>query len=324
MAVRGSDAVVGVYDETTYATAPVSPDGRLLYFTECSLQPTRENVVSATMSSDRNRTKPGLGNLDITGNLAAEIAPEMGGWYLKHALGVPVTTGSSSPYTHTFRPKALPVGFIVEVDWSAAITGKVHRFLGCRASQATITVPQSGFATISMSVGASDFDIAAAPLDATLTDPGQTGWTAANAVVKLNGTASCLVKSATITINNNMETDRYTLCGGTRYDMPEGFVDVTGEITALFDVATHALIDAAFAQTDTNIEIILTHGTGAGTAGNEQLSLKIDHSQVALNSPPITSPGGLEVTFSLSAFKSGSTDKGLVCVLKNAVPAASL
>jgi hypothetical protein len=106
--------------------------------------------------------------------------------------------------------------------------------------------------------------------------------------------------------------------------MPEGFVDVTGEITAIFDVATHALVDAALARTDTNFEIILTHGTGAGTAGNEQLSLKLDHSLIALSSPSISSPGGLEVTFSLAAFKSGSTDKGLVCVLKNAVPAASL
>jgi hypothetical protein len=237
---------------------------------------------------------------------------------------VPVTTGASSPYTHTFRPKSLPVGFIVEEDWSSVITSKVHQFLGCRCTQATINVPQSGFATFGLSVGGSKFVIAATPLDATLTDTGQTGWTAANATVKINGTASCLVKSATISINNNMQTDRYTLCGGTRYDMPEEFVDVTGEITALFDVATHALIDAAIARTDTNVEIIFEHGTGAGTAGNEQLSIKLDHALVALNSPPITSPGGMEVTFSLAAFKSGGTDKGLVVVLKNAVAAADL
>lgn len=324
MPVRGSDAVVAVYDETAYATAPGSPSGRRLYFTELSLQPQRENVIDPTMSSDRNRSQPGKGNLDISGTIGAVVAPEMGGWYLKHILGVPVTTGASTPFTHTYRPKELPVGFVVEEDWTDAITDKVHKFLGCRCTQATITVPQSGFATISMSVGAAKFEIDTAPLDATLTDTGQTGWTAANATVKINGTASCLVKSATISINNNMETDRYTLCGGTRYDMPEGFVDVTGEITALFDTATHALIDAALARTDTNIEIILQHGTGAGTAGNEQLSIKLDHSLVALNSPPITSPGGMELTFSLAAFKSGGTDKGLLVVLKNAVAAANL
>lgn len=325
MPVRGSDAKIGLYNETTYATAPGSPDGRLCYFTEFSLSPSRENVTSNIISADRNRAQPGAGNWDVSGNINIEAAPQSVGFWLKHLLGTPTTTGASAPYTHTFRPGTLPVGFVAEVDWSSAIASKVHQYLGCRITQAGISVPQSGFVTMSSSVAASKFAVTAAPLDATLTDPGHTGWSAADAVVKIAGTQSCLVKSANINVNNNMQTDRYTLCGGgTRYDMPEGFADVTGDITAIFDTGTHTLIENAVARTDTTLEILLTFGTGAGTAGNEQLSIKLDHAMIALRGVPINSPAGIELTFNFNAFKSGATDKGLIVVLKNAVSAALL
>lgn len=324
MSVRGSDAVIAVYDETAYKTVPGSPDGRLLYFTELTANASRENIISNTISADRNRVQPGQGNLDVSITANVEVAPESIGWWLKHLLGVPTSSGASAPYTHTYRPTTLPVGFIIEQDWTAKIANKVHRYLGCRLTQGSISIPQSGLATFNGSIGGADFAIATAALDATLTDPGHTAWSASQVVVKIAGTQSCLVRDVTFNINNNMDTDRYTLCGGTRYDMPEGFADVSGEITAIFDTATHTLIENALARTDTTLEVILTHGTGAGTAGNEQLSIKLDHALIALASPPITSPAGIQMSFTFNAFKSGATDKGLVVVLKNAIAAANL
>jgi len=318
MPVLGSAVKVALYDEVTYKSTTSVTKGMLAYYTECSLAASRNNVQPNTISSDRSRPRPGAGNIDLSGNLNVEMAPETIGFYLRHCLGAPVTTGASAPYTHTFRPKALPVGLIVEKDWTANIASKVEQFLGCRVGQATIDIPQEGAATLQMQLQGAKYSIASAPLDASLADPGHTGWFAPDAAVKIGGSSVTNVKSVQFTIANNMDGGRYALgSGGERLDLPEGFADVTGSITAIVDTTLFsAFIDPANARTDTTLEVILTFGDGlGGSAGNEQLSIKLDHAQIELATPAITSPGGMEVSFTFTGYKSGSTDKGLVAVL---------
>lgn len=324
MAVQGSQVVVAAYNETTYNTPPGTPDGRKITFSECSLAASRSTIQSDTISADRSRARPGAGNLDVSGSLKLEAAPESVGFWLKHAInGTPTTVGASAPYTHTFRPGALAPGFIIEKDWSSAIANKIERFTGCRIGDLTIDIPQEGFVTLSASANGADYVIGSSALDATLTDPGHTAWSGSEATIKIDGTASLLVKSGSIKVNNNLATDRYTIgAGGKRYDMPEGFCDASGSLTVIFE--SFALVEKALARTEATLEFILTHGTGAGTAGNEQLSIKLDHADIALASPPISSPGGVELSLEFTGFRSGSTDKGLVLVLKNAVSAALL
>jgi len=318
MPVLGSAVKVALYDEVTYKSTTSVTKGMLAYYTECSLAASRNNVQPNTISTDRSRAKPGAGNVDVSGNLNVEMAPETIGFYLRHCLGAPVTTGASAPYTHTFRPKALPVGLIVERDWTANIASKVEQFLGCRVSQATIDIPQEGAATLQMQLQGAKYTITTAPLDASLGDTGHTGWFAPDAAVKIGGSSVTNVKSVQFTIANNMDGGRYALgSGGERLDLPEGFADVTGAVTAIVDTTLFSgIIDPANARTDTTLEVILTFGDGlGGSAGNEKLSIKLDHAQIELATPPITSPGGMEVTFNFTSFRSGSTDKGLLAVL---------
>ena len=318
MSVFGSAIKVAVYDEVTYKTTTSVTKGMLAYYTECSLAASRNNVQANTISSDRSRPRPGAGNIDVSGNLNVELAPEHVGFYLRHVLGAPVTTGAGAPYTHTFRPKALPVGLIVERDWTGKITSKVEHFLGCRVASATIDIPQEGAATLQLQLNGAKYAIAAAPLDASLGDTGHTGWFSPDCAVKVGGSAVTNLKSVQFTIANNMDTGRYAIGNsGERTDLPEGFADVSGSVTAIVDTTLFsAYLDKAIARTDTALEVILTFGTGLGaTAGNESLSIKLDHAQIELNTPPINSPGGMEVSFNFSGYKSGATDKGLVAVL---------
>lgn len=318
MPVLGSAVKVAVYDEVTFKSKASVTKGMLAYFTECSVAASRNDVQPNTISADRSRPKAGAGNVDVSGNLNVEMAPEHVGFYLRHVLGAPVTTGASAPYTHTFRPKALPVGLIVEKDWTANIASKVEQFLGCRVSQATIDIPQEGAATLSLQLQGANYTIGTAPIDPSLGDTGHTGWFAPDCAVLLAGSAVTNVKSVQFTINNNLDGGRYTLgTSGERIDLPEGFADVTGQVTAIVDTTLFsAYIDKATARTDTPLEVTLTFGAGTGaSAGNEKLSLKLDHATIALATPPINSPGGTEVTFTFTGFKSGATDKGLVAVL---------
>jgi hypothetical protein len=185
-------------------------------------------------------------------------------------------------------------------------------------AQATIDIPQEGAATLQMQLNGAKYAIAAAPLDASLGDTGHTGWFASDCVVKVGGSAVTNLKSVQFTINYNVYTCRYAIGNsGERTDLPEGFADVSGSVTAIVDTALFsAYLDKAIARTDTALEVILTFGTGlGGSAGNESLSLKLDHAQIELATPPINSPGGMEVSFNFTGYKSGATDKGLVAVL---------
>lgn len=319
MSVLGSAVRVALYDEVTYKVSSGLTLGMLAYFTECGITPKRNAVQANTISADRNRSIPGAGNIDVSGPLNVELAPQTVGFYLRHILGAPTTVGASAPYTHTFRPGTLPVGLLVEKNWvTAGITSKVEHMLGCRVADATFDVPQEGACTLALNLQGAKYTIAAAPLDATLADPGHTGWFAPDVTLNIGGSASTICKSAQIKVMNNLDTARYTLgTAGERIDCPEGFADCSGSVTAIVDTTLFsAFIDKANARTDTSLQLVYTFGAGTGaSAGNEKLTLTLDHALIDLASPPINSPGGMEVSFTFNAFKSGATDKGLVAVL---------
>lgn len=317
MPVTGSAVAVALYDEVTYKLTTGVTMGRKAYFTECGLAAARSLLQPNTISGDRARALPLIGKLDVSGSLNTEVSPEQAGFWLRHAVGVPVTTGAG-PYVHTFRPGALPVGFIVEKNWvPAGLASKVEHFLGCRVGQATFEVPTEGPCTLNMSLQGANYAIASAPLDATLQDVGHTGFAANDCTILVAGVSTTCVKQASITLDNTLDGDRYCIGGGgVRKDLPEGFAEVKGSITALFEAFT--LVDAAMAGTDTTLELLMSRGDGLGSAGNESLSIKLDHARLALTSPTISSPGGVEVSFEFTGYKSGATDKGLVVVLKNA------
>ena len=328
MSVLGSAVRVGLYDEVTYKSSSGVTLGMLAYFIQNSMAAKRNLVQSNIISASRSRSQPGAGNLDVSGTIKTGLSPTHIWWWLKHILGAPTTTGASAPYTHTYRPGALPVGFIVENDWiPAGISSKVEQFLGCRIADATFDFPQEGEATLTCSVNGAKYTIASAPLDASLNDPGHVGWFAPDVTVNIAGASSLKVKSASFKISSNLETDRYCLgTGGERVDMPEGFADVTGSISAIFDTASFTdYIDKAIARTDTTLEIICTSGAGTGaSAGNEKLSLKLDHALISLPGKTIESPGGLEINVEFSTFKSGATDKGLIAVLLSPIATATI
>ena len=76
MPVLGSAVKVAVYDEVTFKSKTSVTKGMLAYFTECSVAASRNDVQPNTISADRSRPKAGAGNVDVSGNLNVELAPE--------------------------------------------------------------------------------------------------------------------------------------------------------------------------------------------------------------------------------------------------------
>lgn len=319
--VSGTDVVVALYEETTLGVDPGTPVGYRAYFSPpLDIAASQNAIQSDTMAAGRGVPRAGRGNKDVSGSFSLELSPEQIGWWLKHALGAPTTSGAG-PYTHVFVPAALPAGFQVEKNYTAKIASKVEAFQGCRIASMALACPQEGFGKATFQVGGVRRTMRTAPLDATLTDLGHTGWTGFKGIIKLGGTQIGGVRDLNISVDNEMKLDNYTFpaTGGTpgeRFSLPEGRAVISGSMTLVFE--DFALIDLADAGTETTIEILYTNGTGAGTAGNETLSILIDHADIPLTSPRIETPSGMEVQYSFSGFKSGS-DVGLEVTLKNAL-----
>lgn len=324
--VSGSDVVVAIYHEDAWGEDPVAPDGKKLYYTSLGVQASQNMIDDPTITGGRGTARSGRGNVDVSGNMDVVIAPENFGTLLTHILGTPVTTGASAPFTHTFIPKALPAGFIIEKDWTSKLTGKVERFNGCRCTSAQFQFPQEGFATCSLSISGKVYTINSAVLDATLTDPGHSGFTGFKGIVQRGGTQIGGVRSMTMAVENNIDTGIYTFpaSGGTageRFALPEGRCKISGSLDLVFENFT--LVELALAGTETNFQAIYETGAGDGTAGDEYLSFDINHCDLQLVSPPIETESGLSLTVNYNGFFSGS-DMGLEVVLMNAVAAADL
>lgn len=320
--VSGVDIKVLLYGESPYGVIQNPTNGRIAYFSKLDLTAQENQIRSPIISAGRSAPRPGRGNLSIAGSLETTIAPESIGFWLQHLLGEPVTTGSAAPYTHVFRPKALPPGFAIEKDYSSKIANKVERFIGLRATGGTFTLNQEDYATINLSLIGKDHILDTAALDDAPTDYGHTGWTGFSGnLIKNADTRLAGVTGMTIRVDNNMPGGPYCFpdvgeTAGLRYSNPEGRATVSGTISTVF--TDFDLMQKAINGDDIALSAIYRFGNGTGTAGNEKLTIKLDHLILERKSVPLDTEAGLMLEMNFIAFATGSTDKGLVCTLLNA------
>lgn len=318
MQIRGSEALFALYHEIAFGQTPGSPDGKKIYPTAFGLKVTQGRTASNTLSGLRAREEGFLDNQSVAGSISGEVAPEWIGLILKHALGT-LTTSGTGPYTHTFGIGALPEGILFEVDHGSKISGagRYIRHAGCRINQLTLDFPQSGPVTFSADLMGATTTAYAAPLDATITDYGHTGFGAFEASIQEGGAAIATCKKLTVTIANNLDGDGYVIGGqGARAAMPEGFTDVTATGTFLFTDAS--LLNKALAGTETSLAVTLTRGDGLGSAGNESLVITLPQGKYDKTNPEITGPAGILVELTFKAYRKGAT-LPMAVALKNAV-----
>ena len=319
---RGTQTAITLYEESTYATVPATPDGQKLYVTDFSLASQQNLIDSNTLRANRSRTQPIQGNIDVTGSIGFELHAESMGTILKHLMGGNATTGAD-PYVHTMTLDDLPVGLHLEKDHGASISGsgKFEVFAGCRIGGATFSFPAEGFCTASLDVMGANSTLGSATIDddATITDNGSTPFSSFLGTIQEGGGAIAYVQSAEIRLDNGLDGSSYVIGGaGVRRALPEGFATVSGSVTALFE--SGALLAKAIAGTESSLLITLSRGTGAGSAGNEFMSFEIGQLLYERTSPAIDGPNGILLTLPFKGYSNtAGTDLGLELIVKNAV-----
>lgn len=299
--------------ETAFGVTPVTPAGLVLPFTSEGLGQKTELNKSNVIRSSRNASRPSRGNRDVSGNIATELNVNMGRLF-KAAFGGITTVGAAAPYTHTFKIGALN-SFPIEKGFTDL--GSYFLYNGCKVNKFGFEVNPSGILPLDIDwVGASRTK-GVATFDATAVDLGHNPFEGFDGAIKEAGVDIATITAFKWAVENNLDNSVYVLGSqGKRYRIPEGATVVSGSLTALFDSQT--LLDKAIAGTETSIEVNLTKGTGAGTAGNESLQLLFDELIYQEQDPVIKDTKGILIELPWTAYwDNGANGTSVQAVLKN-------
>lgn len=303
----GANAVL-IYDtETTYKTTPASPDAMVLPYVSESLRLSRSTSSSKTIRTNRNPQKPARGNMDVAGDIPFELSPQYGRLF-KHIFGSYVKSGSSAPYTHTYKIGTLPVGMCIEKQFADLATPKYFLYNGCKVQSFKLAGKTEGMIDCSVSLMGAKETIGTSSFDATATDNGHTPFDGFEGSITQGGSPLATVTEYDFTLTNALDGNTFVVGGGgERRALREGTAQVTGNIKCLFE--DDVLYALALANTETTLAVAFTKGDGTGaSAGNEKMSFYMDEMVFRPQSPVISGPTGLLVELGFEAYLNVDAD----------------
>ena len=291
-------------------------DGLYVPFLSEGFRLSRNFTQSNVMRSSRNPNRPARGNQEVAGNIDVELNPFMGRLF-KHTLGTYVRT-EAGPYTHTFKIGSLPIGLQIEKQFTDI--SQYIRYNGCKVNSHSATVKAEGPLTGQFNLMGAKETPSILPHDGAPTDYGHNPFDGFEAVINQGGAPLALATEVSFNIENNLDGSIYVIGGaGERYSIPAGKVRVSGKLTALFEDMT--LYNLAVGHTETSLQIILTKGTGDGSAGNEKLTYNFDEIVFRPQAPVISGPAGVMVELEFEAYYDNDADASAIWIeLKNALP----
>lgn len=318
--VRGADTTLVLYEESTYGTDPSAVQGVKIFHAGETLTASRNLIDSNTIGASRVRSEPIAGNFDVSGEITTEINAESMLYLLKHLVeAAPTKTGAAAPFTFTFEPDALHTGMTLEVNYGSAISGagKFKRLNGCKVASATFSFPAEGIPTARWSITGAK-PVIPAPSAAIDASPSTFGthqpFSVANITITEEGSALTTATALELTYDNGIEKVFAIGASGAAASAPEGFVTVSGTLTAIFDSAT--LLNKALNSTETKIVVELSRGLGTGAStGNEKLTLTIEEMKYAVSFPTVEGPSGILVALPFKAYARASANAFKVVAL---------
>ena len=322
--VTGAFGRVVVDKEVSYGVTKVdnseTPVGWIIPFTTCGVGKDQNLLESNTISSSRDPQEPGLGQINITGDLAVELNANSHGRLIYFALGDYTVSSITGAYQHTFKIGSSCPSFCLESRFSdgAGFT-KYYLYKGCKISQWTLNARTDSYIESTFSIIGSTKVVSDTEYDDSLDNPGHGPFTDYNAAIYIGGSQVGIVTEMSFTLNNNLDENTFTIGGGsTRTALPEGRVSATGSATMQFTDDTVTYIDLAESATKTSLKLTLTRGSGDGTANNEYMEIYFPEIKLRPPREEIPGPQGIFLTFDFIAFDTDG-DSAVKVLLKNQV-----
>jgi len=315
---KGAICRLVIQEELVYKTDPATPDAQVIHLSTESIAFSRPNEESDVMrGGDRNPSKPARGLDDVSGDISTELQAYLGPIY-KGVLGSVATTGAG-PYVHTFKIGTALPSWIIERKYPTL--GQYAKYNGCKFGKLSMDVTPKGFQKITVGVAGAKETIGGAPFDATPLDLGKISFDGrAIILIEEGGVAVAIInKISGLTIDNGLDLgeENYALGGdGSRDDIPEGMVKVSGTAHSMFK--SFDLYNKAKNGTESSIRVKYQLGDGNGTAGNESLELKLSELVYSPKTPAISGPKGIMADLPFVAYYENSAETtALQLIIKN-------
>ena len=283
---KGSYSQVVFQFETTYGADPAPVAGALLPFNSFGLRSDRNQIVPATITSTRNPVMAIEGNMDCKGPAVVPVDAINFGYWLKALLGAPTEGGGGGPtYVHTYKvPTAVPsmlleAGFL-DIPYYL-------KFNGCKVNSLSMDFGQDAELVANLDLMAAKETGSSSPFDSGVAMDTFTRFTMKQLAIEEGGSSSAIIGNGNITIKNNLDPNSYVIgSGGYRGDLPEGVVEVSGNIKAMFTAST--LYAKAVNSTESALKLTATNGSNV-------LEFYIPELHYKQSGIPIETPGGIWV-----------------------------
>lgn len=287
-----------------------------------SVAPTHFFNGTESISEDRGRLREAItfgsralqpadaGRLRISGAINGMHARPVGiGHLLRAALGAPATTGTGTPYTHTFVPAATKFSAAAALP-PYSITAKrgsmIHRYSGAQLNRLSLSQPKDDALQLDtdwIAKGVADVT------DTVLTQEAGQRFRFQHLSVKRDAATFDTLESLGITIENNLETEE--LLNGSDEISGTDFGDsaINVEMTMSFQ----NVADYADFKANTTRPWEFTWTLNANTS----LAIKIPRLNISAFSAPISGPGRITASVSGQGEFDAVAGHGIQVVLKN-------
>lgn len=311
MQAKGVNSKLIIDFEETFGQNPAAANGLQMPFNSVSVSSKQNLIDPGTITGSRNAVEPAKGNIDVTGGVTVPVDLRAFGYWLKGCFNSPVTTGSAVPYTHKFKIGATQPSMVIEKQFP-----DVNKYMlanGLKINSLKLSFGGDGELTADFELIGAKESLNSTPYDDTPIPVVLHRVGNFQAKIKENGVELANVTQGDFTINFGLDNNQYVIgSGGTRGDIPEGMVKISGNIKTLF--SDSVMLDKAVNGTKSNLEIEFIDG-------NQSLGFMFPEVIYERQTPGISGPAGVLVELNFQAFHATDVNKSAVVVtLKNDQP----
>jgi hypothetical protein len=296
--------------ESTYGTAPSA--GYTLPFNSCDVVGTKARNTPATLTGTRNPVVPFAGNQDVSGNIVVPADSDAMAYWLAAMFGDPISNGAD-PYVHEYKIASTMPSITIEKAFTDIASNVYERFVGCKISTMSITIGGDGELVVSMGVLGKQMTEETSAFDAAPTSVSIDRVDNFSAAMTEGGGALSNAREVTLDIDFGLDADQFVIgASGTRGDIPEGIVAVSGNLMTLFEDKT--LLDKAINDTESSLKVTVTQ------SANSVLEFEVQELLYSVNGIPVDGPQGLMVNLDFQGYYTdGSEASALVARVTNNV-----
>ena len=322
---RGYKTTCMLDHETSFGVAPSTKAPVILPINSFGMTASRNKNTAQTLRGRRDPDMPFDGNVETQGDVVVPVDTRAFGYWLKLLFGDPATTsdttGDAPVYTHVFTPgdEAPSAGIQCSYGTTPATYGL---FSGSKVSSLQFTAGGDEELTATLSMVGKKADFSTTNYDSGSTAEtivlkrlsnfqAQLKWKVA-AADATTGDPTTLTEFAVctgfdITFDNGLDTDTRTLgSAGELYDLPEGIMSATGNVTCLF--TSLDLLTKAQNSNELALELSFT------IDDSNKLTFLFPEVQLQFQGPTVEGPTGIRTQYPFIAYFNDAAEDTVVKV----------